>query len=84
MKGKLKVHLLWFLPMYVDLCSVCVKKLINRTLSWIRVGDDMTDIFLTVTYTHTTHTMCSPDWLSVQDLYTCTLSLKHRKHKSVA
>jgi len=25
----------------------------NGALSWIRVGDDMTDTFLTVAYTHT-------------------------------
>jgi len=43
----------------------------------------MTDTFLTVTHTHT-HTMCSPDWLSVQDLYTFTLSLQHRMHQAVA
>jgi len=56
MEGKLKGHLSQFLPSYFDLCSICIKKLINRALSWIRVGDDMT--YFSQPYTHT-HTQCA-------------------------
>lgn len=82
MKGKLKGHLSQFLPIYFDLCSICIKKLMNGALSSIRVGDDMTR-YISHSHIHT-HTICSPDWLSVQDLYTFTLSLQHRKHQAVA